>query len=230
MFRQLYSALTAENTLDRAFEDLTRMLEHGAWMFARANEVLYSEVPAKDVRKPLYDRDQAINELERSIRRKIMRHLTVNPGHDVAVCLALMSVAKDAERIGDYCKNVFEIGCLYTQGFHVDKYQQPLDQMAEQMRTLFASVRTATAKSDEGAAAAALEQAGEVRVRCDELIAELFRDEAQIEFHEAMAYSLLFRHYKRVVGHLANIATAALGRLEDLDFYPEKEASEQRRR
>lgn len=230
MFRQLYSALTSENTLDRAFEDLTRMLEHGAWMFARANEVLYSETPADEVRQPLYDRDQSINELERSIRRKVLRHLTINPGHDVAICLALMSVAKDAERIGDYCKNVFEIGCLYTEGFHVDKYQVPLDRMAEEMRGMFQRVITATARSDEAAAGRALAQAGEIRQTCDGLIAELFHDEGQIAFHEAMAYSLLARHYKRVAGHLANIATAVLGRLEDLDFYPEKEASERARR
>ena len=69
----------------------------------------------RDVRTPLYERDVAVNELERSIRRKVLRHLTVNPGHDVAICLALMSVAKDAERIGDYCKNVFEVGVFYTK-------------------------------------------------------------------------------------------------------------------
>ncbi|MGL6249548.1 MAG: PhoU domain-containing protein, partial [Billgrantia desiderata] len=110
MFRQLFSALTSENTINLAFEDLTQMLRDGAWMFDRANEVLHSTVPADEVRQPLYERDRSINELERSIRRKVLRHLTVNPGHDVAICLALMSVAKDAERIGDYCKNVFEVG------------------------------------------------------------------------------------------------------------------------
>jgi phosphate transport system protein len=61
-------------------------------------------VPAEEVKDSIYTRDQSVNELERSIRRKILRHLTIHPGDDVAACLALMSVAKDAERIGDYCK------------------------------------------------------------------------------------------------------------------------------
>jgi phosphate uptake regulator len=39
----------------------------------------------------------------------------------VAACLALMSVAKDAERIGDYCKNVFEVGQFYKEDFHVSQ-------------------------------------------------------------------------------------------------------------
>ncbi|MCP1673826.1 phosphate uptake regulator [Natronocella acetinitrilica] len=221
MFREIYSALTSENTLDRAFEDLTRMLEHGAWMFERAEAVLHSKVPAEEVRAPLYERDRAINDRERSIRRKVLRHLTVNPGHDVATCLALMSVAKDAERIGDYCKNVFEVGAFYTEGFHVPRYQEPLDSMADQMATLFELVTSATRNSDEAGARKALTQAGDIRRRCDRLIENLFKDEEQIEFHEAVAYSLLTRHYKRVAAHLSNIATAVLGQLEDLDFYSE---------
>jgi phosphate transport system protein len=225
MFRQLYSALTSENTINRAFEDLTQMLRHGAWMFDRANEVLHSTASADEVRQPLYDRDQAINELERSIRRKVLRHLTVNPGHDVAICLALMSVAKDAERIGDYCKNVFEVGHFYREGFHVPKYQEPLDRVAGQMTGMFDLVIKATRDSDDKLAHQALTRAIQVRQHCDRLIEELFRDEHQIAFHEAVAYSLLARHYKRVAAHLANIATAVLGRLEDLDFYTEDDES-----
>ncbi|RFA31312.1 PhoU family transcriptional regulator [Alkalilimnicola ehrlichii] len=223
MFRELYTALTSANTIEQAFADLTKMLENGAWMFERANEVLHSTVPAEDVRQPIYDRDQAINALERSIRRKVLRHLTVNPGHDVAICLALMSVAKDAERIGDYCKNVFEVGYFYTEGFHVAKYQVPLDEMSEQVSEMFGKVIKATRSSDEDQAEQALARALRIRSRCDQLIEALFRDQNQIEFHEAVAYSLLARHYKRVAAHLANIATAVLGQLEDLDFYPQED-------
>lgn len=218
MFRQLYSALTSENSIDQAYEGLTQMLEHGAWMFARANEVLYSTVPAGEVREPLYERDQAVNDLERSIRRKVLRHLTVNPGHDVAICLALMSVAKDAERIGDYCKNVFEVGAFYSEGFHVPRYQQPLDEMSERLTGLFAQLIAATRDSDEGKAHRVITDTREIRGHCDDLIEALLREEQTIEFHEAVAYSLLARHYKRVASHLANVATAVTGRLEDLDF------------
>lgn len=218
MFKQLFSALTSETSIDQAYADLTQMLEHGAWMFSRANEVLYSTVAAEDVRTPLYERDVAVNELERSIRRKVLRHLTVNPGHDVAICLALMSVAKDAERIGDYCKNVFEVGAFYTEGFHVDRYQKPLDSISERLRGLFSELIAATRNSDEQKAHGIITATREIRHISDELIESLLREEDSIEFHEAVAYSLLARHYKRVASHLANIATAVTGRLEDLDF------------
>ncbi|WP_290794925.1 PhoU domain-containing protein, partial [Halomonas sp.] len=197
MFRQLYSALTSENSIDQAYADLTRMLEHGAWMFSRANEVLYSTVAAEEVREPLYERDRAVNELERSIRRKVLRHLTVNPGHDVAICLALMSVAKDAERIGDYCKNVFEVGAFYSEGFHVPRYQQPLDEMADRLTGLFKELIAATRDSNEEKAHGVISATREIRGSCDDLIEALLGEEETIEFHEAVAYSLLARHYKR---------------------------------
>jgi phosphate transport system protein len=221
MLRELFNSLRSQHTLDRAFSELTEMLDHGKWMFVRANEVLHSVVPVEQVRDALYARDRAINDLERSIRRKILRHLTINRGYDAAVCLALMSVAKDAERIGDYCKNVFEVGRFYNEGFKVPKYLDPLQEISEQTVEMFTMVGEASRKFDTARAEKALRQAQVIRTRCDQIIAELFRDESEIEVHEAVAYSLLARHYKRVAGHLSNIATAVIGNLEELDFYPD---------
>jgi phosphate transport system protein len=220
MLREIFSALSAQSAVDRAFSDLSEMLEHGEWMFLRANEVLHGKVVAEEVGDAIYARDRAINELERSIRRKVLRHLTINPGHDVAVCLALMSIAKDAERIGDYCKSVYEVGRYYSEGFHVPRYQQPLDRFAEQTREMFGTVAKACRESDERQARQAIARTAEIRRGCDRIIEELLRDKDQIAFHEAVAYSLLARHYKRVAAHLSNIATSVLGDLEHLDFEP----------
>ena len=223
MFRELYTALTSENTLEKAYSALTEMLDHTSWMFIRANDVLRNTARARDVRDSIYARDRAVNALERSIRRKVLRHLTINPGYDVAIGLALMSVAKDAERIGDYCKNVFEVGECYRHGFHLPRYQEPLDRVAEQTVEMFRMVSDASRGGGEDRAEAALVQAQEIRGQCDRIIHMLFNEEDTIEFHEAVAYSLLARHYKRVAAHLANIATALLGQFEDLDFYDEAE-------
>jgi phosphate transport system protein len=220
MLREIFSALSGHSAVDRAFSDLSEMLEHGAWMFLRANEVLHGQVSAEEVGDAIYARDRSINALERSIRRKVLRHLTINPGRDVAVCLALMSIAKDAERIGDYCKSVYEVGRYYTEGFHVPRYQEPLDRYAEMTSEMFAMVASACRESDEQQARRALARTAEVRRGCDRIIEELLRDKDQIAFHEAVAYSLLARHYKRVAAHLANIATSVLGDLEHLDFEP----------
>ena len=58
------------------------------------------------------------------------------------------------------------------------------------------------------------------RVEAEDSLLVLESDKASMETHEAVAYSLLARHYKRVSSHLANVATAVLGKVEDLDFRP----------
>ena len=93
MFKQLFSALKSSDVLDQAFSQFAEMLDHAQWMFLRANEVLQRQSAPEDLKDSLYRRDKSINELLRSIRRKIVRHLTINPGGDVAASLALMSVA-----------------------------------------------------------------------------------------------------------------------------------------
>ncbi|BAU58897.1 phosphate transport system regulatory protein PhoU [Halorhodospira halochloris] len=219
MFRGLLSVFAKETAVDRAFAELNEMLEKGAWMFERANDVLHNRISAEQASEQLYTRDQQINDLERSIRRKILRHLTVNPGYDVPVCLALITVARDAERIGDYCKNVFEISCHYSEGFHVPKYHDPLEQISAQTLEIFSIVADACQNnSQEGRALETKKQTRDIQDRCDQIITEIFEDETQIEFHEAVAYTLLARHYKRVAAHLFTVASVVYGELAELDL------------
>ncbi len=223
MFKKIYQTLSSKTAVDKAFTQLGKMLDHSLWMFERANDVLHSRIPAEEVHDAIYQRDKKINELQRSIRRKVLRYLTVNPGYDVAPCLALVSVAKDAERIGDYCKNVYEVGRAYTQGFHIDRYHEPLNQIAEQTVDMFRMVSEACQKGDDALAEQAMGRSRIIRRRCDRIIDELFADQQPMEIHEAVAYSLLARHYKRVAGHLANISTAIAGDLDDMDFDPQRD-------
>jgi phosphate uptake regulator len=220
MFKQLFSALKSGEAVDEAVVQLGQMLEHAEWMFLRANKVLRREVAAEEVREPIRGRDKSINALLRSIRGLIVRHLTINPGTDVAACLALMSVAKDAERIGDYCKNLLEVGRFYKEDFNVPRYHEPLEAVRGRVEGLFGQVRTAFLASDTKEAKAVLKAADAIGDDCDQVIEQLLGDEASGQTHEVVAYALLARHYKRVSSHLSNIATAVMGKVEHLDFRP----------
>jgi phosphate transport system protein len=220
MFKQLFSALKSGDAVDEAIAQLGEMLEHAEWMFLRANRVLRREVAADEVRDLIRSRDKSINDLLRSIRGLIVRHLTINPGVDAAACLALMSVAKDAERIGDYCKNLLEVGRFYKEDFQVPRYHEPLEAVRGRVEGLFGNVRTAFLESDTKAAKAVLKVADAIGDDCDQVIEQLLGDEASSQIHEVVAYALLARHYKRVSSHLSNVATAVLGKVEELDFRP----------
>jgi len=125
---------------DRAFSGFAEMLDHAEWMFIRANDVLNHHADGEEARDSIYRRDQSINDLTKSIRRKVVRHLTINPGSDIAANLALMCVAKDAERIGGYCMNVFEVGRFYKEEFTIQKYEEPLEAIRGGVENLFRDV------------------------------------------------------------------------------------------
>ena len=48
-----------------------------------------------------------------------------------------MSVVKDAERIGDYCKNIFEVGKYYRGPYEHREYGQPLEEIRGDIANLF---------------------------------------------------------------------------------------------
>ncbi len=227
MLGQLIAALKSDNKLDQAFSQFGEMLTAAQWMFGEANDVICGKKSGDDVRDPIYNKDQEINTLLRSLRGNILTHLTVNPVADIPGCLALMSIAKDAERIGDYCKNVFEVGRYYEGDYEIDRYHQPLEDIREQASVLFEDVIKAFTESGTKQAKSAIKAADRIRGECDAVEETLLLDRRTVETHAAVAYSLLARHYKRVASHLANIATAVFGRIEDLDFRkPKKNSSE----
>lgn len=225
MFGQLIAALKSGDQLDTAFAEFMQMIDASEWMFHEANDVLCGEKKSEDVGDALYERDKDINRLLRSVRARIVTHLSVNPIADIPGCLALMSVAKDAERIGDYCKNVFEVGQYYEDGFSIERYHDPLDVVRKRTGELFGAVRDALDQSSVKKAKSAIKMADKIRGECDAIEETLLRDRREVQTHVAVAYSLLARHYKRVASHLANIATSVFGRIEDLDFRKPKKSS-----
>ncbi len=219
MFKEILNALRGRDVLAEMIGKLGEMLESGEWMFEQASEVLIREVDWAPVSKPLYAKDKQINEIERNIRERIITHLTVGHSEDLGACLVLMSVVKDAERIGDYCKNLFEVARFYQSEYTRTEYAQPLGEIRDCVKPLFAKSRKAFADAEASTAYAVLEEASTITKRCDQLIRQLLSVHDQIAPDEAVAYVLLARFYKRVTAHLANIATSVVSPVPMLDYH-----------
>lgn len=227
MLGSLLAALRSGDTLDKAFREFDDMLLAGQWMFNEVCGIFEGRLKPEDVRDALFSKDQEINALLRSLRANIVTHLTVNSNADIPACLALMSIAKDAERIGDYCKNLFEV----TEHGHLaardNAYGARIAAMPNDVEAIFELVRVAFSESSPKQAKVAINAADAVRKTCDEIAEELLRDQAEISSQDAVAYSFQTRYCKRIASHLANIATAVFGRIEDLDFRKPPKPAEQ---
>ena len=85
------------------------MLQDGRHIFDAASNALLGGTDTEVIREDLYTTDRRINHTERKIRRALVVHGSVHGRSTFSSLLVMMSVAKDAERVGDYAKNLFEL-------------------------------------------------------------------------------------------------------------------------
>ncbi len=218
MFRTLLHSLRAGSSLREVKEDFCGMLNDTEDMFRSVTEVLLGKTEPEKLKEEIYAKDREVNRKEQEIRRRLVGHLTLGRMVDAPACLVFMSVAKDVERIGDYCKNIFEVASFYTIPGLEARYAMPLQEIREQIAELFEKARKAFSESDESLAKQVLRAHEVVAKKCDMLIGQVLND--TLPTKEAVSTALLSRYFKRVVRHLGNIVSSVIGAVEKIDFPP----------
>lgn len=199
-------------------EEFISMLEDVEWIYDHVNDVICGKVaPNKTIEQEISDRDREVNRKQRDIRRLVVNHLTVQPGVDVPICLVLISVVKDAERLGDHCKDIFEVAMQYAHKFDRQQYVPVIESLDKEITVMFSNTRKAFARSDKKLSWAIIEKDRVVSKQCDMLIHQIANDK-DLSAREAVSYTLLSRFYKRVSRHMANIATSVTSSVENLDY------------
>jgi len=215
MLKELLDMLRAKSPLNAMLDEFTQMMDKTEWMFDAATQVLMGKKSAKEVEKEIYTKDKEVNEHQRSIRRKIIRHLSLQPGADVPACLVLMSVAKDAERVGDYGKNLFDLAEI-TPGAPEGKHREALVELKDRISEMMANCREVFDSSEKEAAKRLIVEAKRAEDLCDEHVRNLVRE--GVPDPMAPAYVLGYRYFKRVAAHVRNIASSVVQPVHKLDF------------
>jgi len=224
--KALFDAWRSGQVMRHMYNELLQMTEAAEWMFRTVGMVLFEGKDPAPVKDELYDTDRMVNKAERSIRKEIVEHLAVRPGGDVPACLVLMSLVKDAERVGDYCKNLFEIRDLLGEAFPNDKIIALMREHHARILGTFSHVREALAEADEDKARAIM--AGESEVGHD--LERMVRDvaESDLPARNAVARALALRHMKRVHAHLCNIASGVIQPVHRIDYHKKTKLSRKR--
>jgi phosphate transport system protein len=218
MLREILQALKGSDALGEMIAQIGEMLDAGEWMFEKAVDSLTRQADWAEVADDLYSRDKRVNEIEQAVREGIVTHLSLGHESDLTACLILMNVVKDAERIGDYCKNIFEIGRFYRHEFGRPEYQRTLDDIRRSISPMFQEAKKAFLEADKKLADNILDTSSKLKGRCDVVIRQLLSVHDQIPPDEAVAYVLTARFYKRVAAHLSNIATSVVSPIPMLDY------------
>jgi len=220
MFKSLINFWKGKDFVSQVIGDFSQMLDHAENIFTLVTRALLENDRPADLKDTVYQIDIKINKLERSIRRRIVEHLTLQPSVDTSMCLCLMSVVKDAERIGDYVKNLFEVIDLLEKPIDRQTYDLYFNNIHDNILTLFKDTKEAFVHEDDSKARATHQLESKLVKDCDEILVKLAKSD--LSTNEGVCYALMARHFKRVAAHLVNISTSVVLPVSQLDYFDEK--------
>ncbi len=196
---------------------LDGMLADCIRMYDLATDALFGVQTSEAVRDELWAIDKQVNRGERAVRRELLvrgavRHAEMEQG----LLFAYMSVAKDIERIGDYCKNIWDLTKIGVNlGDMADT--ESLREEAETIRGLLEAGKAAFVAQDQKAVHQLIPRLDMAAANHDQLVYALVKTEAPGS--EAVPRALYFRFLKRIVSHLENVLTSVVMPLDRIDYY-----------
>ena len=224
MFKNLLSFWKGKDFLAQVFEEFKDMLDDSETMFRAVCNRLIEHVDEPDLKKKIYEIDKKVNLLQKDIRKRIVEHLSLQPTVDVTACLLLMSVVKDAERLGDYCKNLYEVTEYLDEPVDKALYTEYFNGIDGDILTLFSQTKEAFIAANEDMAKTAWSYEKSIAKECDRIVERVSHSDLPV--NQAVSFALIARHFKRIMAHLVNIATSVILPLSDIDYFDERRADE----
>lgn len=205
-------------SLEQVQSQFLQMLADDRDAFDAATATLLSGGDPASVGPTLRTTDAQVNELEREIRRELVVHASVHGARDIAAVLVYMSIVKDAERIGDYAKNIFDLAAGGVS-FQEAPDRPTMMTHRDRVSDMITEAGAIFAADDQEAANLLLAEADRMRDVYDELVDALVVSDGVAR--DAVPRALFYRHLKRITAHLANLLTAVVVPVDKLDYIDE---------
>ena len=219
-FKSLMSLFREDDWAAELVELFDQMLTLADGMFAFTRRAVIVGEVGGDVQDAIYEPDKRINALMRKIRRRVAsRMVMTSRSSDVPTAMIFMNAVKDAERIGDYVKNLHEIADLMPDAPDRSLYSSWLGERGDRIAHMLERTRRAFAEGDDALGAEVIADARRLSRDCEDAIREITAWDGQVR--DAVCLVLALRFYKRIAAHLSHIATTLVMPLDLLDFHDE---------
>lgn len=220
-----------EHPLQDAAEEFSRMLTLASSMVRRASQVYWGAYLSPQEEDFFHRSDADVDRLQREVRKRLMQHFSTasrsGGRDDSSRGLALMSLVKDVERLGDYSKNLLEVHATSGRGagdIPEDGVGIRLRRVAEFAASLFSEIGSVFSEQRREQALHLLLQGAEQKRACDEIVFDVARSVSDVGI--AVDLTLAARHYKRIVGHGCNLLSSLLVPVHRLDQFDARGAGD----
>jgi phosphate uptake regulator len=202
--------------LQKMRTEFGQMLDAGRHVFDTAANAFLGGTDLEVIREDLFKTDKRINRAERQIRRQIVVHASVHGAAEFPACLVLMSIVKDAERMGDYGKNLFDLAELAPKAPE-GEHREWLVSLKDRISGIMADCREVFDSNEKEPATKLIVEAKELEDDCDEKIRMIIQGGSQAG-EMAPTYVLAYRYFKRVTSHVRNVASSVVQPVHKIDF------------
>lgn len=201
---------------------ISRMLLDDRHTFDLAINAVVGGTDATVVGEEVRKSDRRVNKAERKVRKRLVVHTSVRGTKaDLPRVLVSMSIIKDAERIGDEAKNIWDLADADVDLSHAEDLDW-LTGLRDRTSRLIGECARIYQERDTKAARDLIPEMDEYLDEYDECV------QAQIDSpgtpHDAVPRALLCRYVKRITAHLMNILSSLVMPVHRLDYYDEERA------
>jgi len=218
----MFSMFRDADQMDTAEEQLIAMLASCQDTFDLGAGAVLGEVDVSEAGDQLGRIDRDLNKTERAVRREMLVHGTVRGTEvDHGLMLTYMAVAKDIERIGDYCKNIWNLAQMGVNLSDGDDRDEILSHR-KRVASLLKDSLTAFQNQDTEKVHRLIKEIEDDTSHYDNHIVEFVL--ADLPGRVAAPRALWYRYLKRISAHLSNVLTSVVMPVDRIDFYKESKA------
>jgi phosphate uptake regulator len=209
---------TGPSAIEEVEKILVQMVRDSRAVYDAATGAVFGGGKSKETKREVKTTDRGINAAQRDVRRALMLHSSVTGAVDLPLVLTYMSVVKDAERIGDYAKNLYDLA-RYGADFEAYPNREELERHHEVVGALIDQAADVFEARDADAARALIARGDEILDACDKNVRAAYESEGPAS--DAVAKALYYRYLKRITAHVMNLMTALVLPIDQLDYYDE---------
>jgi len=218
----MFSIFRDTDQLNTVEQQITEMLASCQDTFRLATSALFGEKDVTIAGDQLDETDKDLNRTERAIRRELLVHGTVRGAEvDLGLMLAYMSIAKDIERIGDYCKNIWNLAQMGVTFREADDLEELTKHRARVAGLLERALR-AFSEQDGDAVHELIPAIRDDLQHYDAHIIQFVSSDLPGRYSAPRA--LWYRYLKRISAHLSNTLSSVVMPVDRLDFYKPSKA------
>lgn len=219
IFKELYDAIFKGSMLKSAFEAVDRMHDQAKTMYETSITCLVEN--NNELARDIGREDRVINVAVREVRRQILEYLAINSSPDLSASLELTGIVIDYERIGDYCKNIAQLGLMYPAKLEPSSYFDIFKKMDDNITAMFDFTVQSLKESDTEAARSVMKMHVTTKSLHRDIVSKLNKGE-DITVQTAIVYALLTEYLRRISAHLQNIASTVVQPFDRVGFDKEK--------